>query len=82
MGLTKQYLRYSADGIFGVVASKTCNAAFVPKRPYRFVVTGGANIVNVWDIKFQRKVIYCYFIISHMPSTISKEFTKINYFCS
>lgn len=56
MGLTKQYLRYKEEGIFGVVASKLCNAAFVQRKPYRFVVTGGANVVNVWDTKFQRKV--------------------------
>jgi hypothetical protein len=56
MGLTKQYLRFASDGVFGVVAAKTCNAAYLPKRPYRFVVTGGGNIINLWDTKFQRRV--------------------------
>lgn len=71
MGLTKQYLRYSQEGIFGVVASKTCNAAFIQKRPYRFVVTGGANIVNVWDIKFQRRVSFIAEIGEHILILIS-----------
>ncbi|CAL8082924.1 unnamed protein product [Orchesella dallaii] len=55
MGLTKQYLRFESAGIFGVVAAKTCNTAYL-KPQSRFVATGGVNVVLVWDTRLQRKV--------------------------
>jgi hypothetical protein len=57
-GLTKQYLRFAPEGIFGIVASKFCNAAYlsVEGKPVRFVVTGGTTVLNVWDTRLQRKV--------------------------
>jgi hypothetical protein len=54
MGLTKQYLRYTSSGIFGVVAAKDCNAVYL--RPNRFVAAGGTNIITLWDTRLERKV--------------------------
>ena len=54
MGLTKQYLRYTPSGIFGVVAAKDCNAVYL--QPNRFIATGGTHMVTLWDTRIQRKV--------------------------
>lgn len=55
MGLTKQYLRFASAGVFGVVAAKTCNAAYL--RPqHRFIAAGGTNVVNIMDTRLQKKV--------------------------
>ncbi|CAG7719401.1 unnamed protein product [Allacma fusca] len=54
MGVTKQYLRFSPTGIFGVVAAKNCNAVYL--QPNRFLAAGGTHVITVWDRRLQRKV--------------------------
>jgi len=58
MGLTKQYLRYVADGVFNIIASPNCNVVFVSLHGQegRFVAVGAGEDVIVWDLRLSEKV--------------------------
>jgi hypothetical protein len=58
MGLTKQYLRYLADGVFNITASSNCNIVFVVLKGQegRYVAVGTSEDVTVWDLRLAEKV--------------------------
>ncbi|XP_068122402.1 WD repeat-containing protein 3 isoform X2 [Hyperolius riggenbachi] len=59
MGLTKQYLRYAASAVFGVIASQKSNVCFVTLRGEkgRYVAVGACEHVFIWDTRKGEKVL-------------------------
>ncbi|CAN9498465.1 unnamed protein product [Ophioblennius macclurei] len=60
MGLTKQYLRYVASAVFGVIGSQKANIAFVTLRggeKGRYVAVAACEHVFVWDVRKGEKVL-------------------------
>ncbi|XP_072441340.1 WD repeat-containing protein 3 [Chiloscyllium punctatum] len=59
MGLTKQYLRYVASAVFGVIASQKANITFVQLRGERgrYVAVAACEHVFIWDIRKGEKVL-------------------------
>ncbi|XP_038657917.1 WD repeat-containing protein 3 [Scyliorhinus canicula] len=59
MGLTKQYLRYVASAVFGVIASQKANITFVQLRGERgrYVAVSACEHVFIWDIRKGEKVL-------------------------
>ncbi|XP_043927966.1 WD repeat-containing protein 3-like [Protopterus annectens] len=59
MGLTKQYLRYCATALFGVIASQKANIVFVTLRgdKGRYVAVAACEHVIIWDIRKGEKVL-------------------------
>ncbi|KAK1797615.1 hypothetical protein P4O66_007909 [Electrophorus voltai] len=60
MGLTRQYLRYAAGPVFGVIASPKANVAFVTLRGgerARYAAVGACEHVFVWDLRTAEKVL-------------------------
>ncbi|CAJ0946862.1 unnamed protein product [Ranitomeya imitator] len=59
MGLTRQYLRYAASAIFGVVAGLKCNVCYVALRGEkgRYVAVGACEHVFIWDTRKGEKVL-------------------------
>ncbi|XP_052004998.1 WD repeat-containing protein 3 [Xyrauchen texanus] len=60
MGLTKQYLRYVASAVFGVIGSQKSNIAFVTLRggeKGRYVAVGACEHVFIWDVRKAEKVL-------------------------
>ncbi|KAK6485605.1 WD repeat-containing protein 3-like [Huso huso] len=60
MGLTKQYLRYTASAVFGVIGSQKANIAYVTLRGGergRYVAVAACEHVFVWDIRKGEKVL-------------------------
>lgn len=57
MGLTKQYLRYVPAGKFNIISSPGCNVQYVKidNKAGRFVATGAAEDVAVWDSRVAEK---------------------------
>ncbi|XP_069801249.1 WD repeat-containing protein 3 [Dendropsophus ebraccatus] len=59
MGLTRQYLRYAASALFGVVASQKSNVCYVTLRGEkgRYVAVGACEHVFIWDTRKGEKVL-------------------------
>lgn len=59
MGITKQYLRYCASALFGVIASPKANIVFVTLRgdKGRYVAVAACEHVIIWDIRKGEKVL-------------------------
>lgn len=60
MGLTKQYLRYAASAVFGVIGSQKANVAYVTLRggeKGRFVAVAACEHVFIWDVRKAEKVL-------------------------
>ncbi|XP_046902747.1 WD repeat-containing protein 3 [Hypomesus transpacificus] len=60
MGLTKQYLRYAASAVFGVIGSQKANIAYVTLRggeKGRYVAVGACEHVFIWDIRKGEKIL-------------------------
>ncbi|XP_028846956.1 WD repeat-containing protein 3 [Denticeps clupeoides] len=60
MGLTKQYLRYVASAVFGVIGSPKANIAYVTLRggeKGRYVAVAACEHVFVWDVRKAEKVL-------------------------
>ncbi|XP_077149721.1 WD repeat-containing protein 3 [Ranitomeya variabilis] len=59
MGLTRQYLRYAASAIFGVVAGLKGNVCYVALRGEkgRYVAVGACEHVFIWDTRKGEKVL-------------------------
>ncbi|KAG9349697.1 hypothetical protein JZ751_028145, partial [Albula glossodonta] len=60
MGLTKQYLRYAASAVFGVIGSQKANIAFVTLRggeKGRYVAVAACEHVFIWDVRKAEKVL-------------------------
>ncbi|XP_048459068.1 WD repeat-containing protein 3 isoform X1 [Rhincodon typus] len=59
MGLTKQYLRYVASAVFGVIASPKANITFVQLRGERgrYMAVAACEHVFIWDIRKGEKVL-------------------------
>ncbi|XP_063069817.1 WD repeat-containing protein 3 [Engraulis encrasicolus] len=60
MGLTKQYLRYVATAVFGVIGSPKANIAYVTIRggeKGRFVAVAACEHVFIWDVRKGEKVL-------------------------
>uniref|UniRef100_A0A671UEI5 WD repeat domain 3 n=1 Tax=Sparus aurata TaxID=8175 RepID=A0A671UEI5_SPAAU len=54
MGLTKQYLRYAASAVFGVIGSQKANIAYVTLRggeKGRYVAVAACEQVFIWDVR-------------------------------
>ncbi|PWA15611.1 hypothetical protein CCH79_00018459, partial [Gambusia affinis] len=59
MGLTKQYLRYAASAVFGVIGSQRANIAYVTLRggeKGRYVAVAACEHVFIWDVRKGEKV--------------------------
>lgn len=58
MGLTRQYLRYGASAVFGLIASPKGNVAYVPLRGEsgRYVAVPACEHVFLWDTRRGEKV--------------------------
>lgn len=58
MGLTKQYLRYKASAVFGVIASHKANITLVQLRGERgrYVAVAACEHVFIWDIRKGEKI--------------------------
>lgn len=59
MGLTKQYLRYVASAVFGVIGSQKANIAYVTLRGGergRYVAVAACEHVFIWDVRKGEKV--------------------------
>lgn len=62
MGLTKQYLRYAASAVFGVIGSQKANIAYVTLRggeKGRYVAVAACEQVFIWDVRKGEKVRLC-----------------------
>uniref|UniRef100_A0A3Q3BAL7 WD repeat-containing protein 3 n=1 Tax=Kryptolebias marmoratus TaxID=37003 RepID=A0A3Q3BAL7_KRYMA len=60
MGLTKQYLRYAASAVFGVIGSQKANIVYVTLRGGergRYVAVAACEHVFIWDIRKGEKVL-------------------------
>lgn len=60
MGLTKQYLRYTASAVFGVIGSQKANIAYVTLRggeKGRYVAVAACEQVFIWDVRKGEKVL-------------------------
>lgn len=60
MGLTKQYLRYTASAVFGVIGSQKANIAYVTLRggeKGRYVAVAACEHVFIWDVRKAEKVL-------------------------
>ncbi|XP_061580389.1 WD repeat-containing protein 3 [Cololabis saira] len=60
MGLTKQYLRYAATAVFGVIGSQKANITYVTLRggeKGRFVAVAACEHVFIWDVRKAEKVL-------------------------
>ncbi|KAJ8350925.1 hypothetical protein SKAU_G00260550 [Synaphobranchus kaupii] len=60
MGLTKQYLRYAASAVFGVIGSQKANIAYVTLRGGergRYVAVAACEHVFIWDVRKAEKVL-------------------------
>uniref|UniRef100_A0A8C9Y067 WD repeat domain 3 n=1 Tax=Sander lucioperca TaxID=283035 RepID=A0A8C9Y067_SANLU len=60
MGLTKQYLRYTASAVFGVIGSQKANIAYVTLRGGergRYVAVAACEHVFIWDARKGEKVL-------------------------
>uniref|UniRef100_A0A3Q3FCU7 WD repeat domain 3 n=1 Tax=Labrus bergylta TaxID=56723 RepID=A0A3Q3FCU7_9LABR len=60
MGLTKQYLRYVASAVFGVIGSQKANIAYVTLRggeKGRYVAVAACEHVFIWDVRKGEKVL-------------------------
>lgn len=54
MGLTKQYLRYVASAVFGVIGSQKANLAYVTLRGGergRYIAAAACEHVFIWDVR-------------------------------
>ncbi|XP_039599660.1 WD repeat-containing protein 3 [Polypterus senegalus] len=60
MGLTKQYLRYVASGVFGIIGNQKSNIVFVTLRggeKGRYVAAAACEHVFIWDTRKGEKVL-------------------------
>uniref|UniRef100_A0A3Q4MUF5 WD repeat domain 3 n=1 Tax=Neolamprologus brichardi TaxID=32507 RepID=A0A3Q4MUF5_NEOBR len=60
MGLTKQYLRYVASAVFGVIGSQKANITYVTLRggeKGRYVAVAACEHVFIWDVRKGEKVL-------------------------
>ncbi|KAM3861701.1 WD repeat-containing protein 3 [Diretmus argenteus] len=60
MGLTKQYLRYAASAVFGVIGSQKANISYVTLRGGergRYVAVAACEHVFIWDVRKAEKVL-------------------------
>lgn len=58
MGLTRQYLRYVASAVFGLIGSQKGNIVFVTLRGEkgRYVAVPACEHVFIWDLRKGEKV--------------------------
>ncbi|XP_023390655.1 WD repeat-containing protein 3 [Pteropus vampyrus] len=59
MGLTKQYLRYVASAVFGLIGSQKANIVFVTLRGEkgRYVAVPACEHVFIWDLRKGEKIL-------------------------
>uniref|UniRef100_A0A2K5ITD2 WD repeat-containing protein 3 n=1 Tax=Colobus angolensis palliatus TaxID=336983 RepID=A0A2K5ITD2_COLAP len=59
MGLTKQYLRYVASAVFGIIGSQKGNIVFVTLRGEkgRYVAVPACEHVFIWDLRKGEKIL-------------------------
>ena len=58
MGLTKQYLRYAACGIFNVIGSSSASVVFVEFKGVKgkLCAVGACEHAFIWDLRKGEKV--------------------------
>ena len=59
MGLTKQYLRYAASAVFGIIGGQKANISYVTLRggeKGRYIAVAACEHVFIWDIRKAEKV--------------------------
>jgi len=58
MGLTKQYHRYNAAGVFSLIASGKCNVVWLnyEGRKDKYCAVGACEDVLIWDVKTGQQV--------------------------
>ena len=54
MGLTKQYLRFSPEAIFGVVGTSKANIVYT--RDHHFAAVSAVEHVFIWNLRKREKV--------------------------
>lgn len=67
MGLTKQYLRYVASAVFGVIGSQKANVAYVTLRGGergRYIAAAACEHVFIWDVRKGEKVRFFFVVTS------------------
>lgn len=73
MGLTKQYLRYVASAVFGVIGSQKANIAYVTLRggeKGRYIAAAACEHVFIWDVRKGEKVRFSAFCSRHGKLTL------------
>ncbi|KAH3725680.1 WD repeat-containing protein 3-like [Dreissena polymorpha] len=55
MGLTKQYLRYTADEVFGLVGTGKSNIVYIGAIPGKYCAVGACENVIIWDLRTGEK---------------------------
>lgn len=76
MGLTKQYLRYVATAVFGVIGSPKANIAYVTIRggeKGRFVAVAACEHVFIWDVRKGEKVCLTFLPLVHSLARDDKD---------
>lgn len=79
MGLTKQYLRYVASAVFGVIGSQKANIAYVTLRggeKGRYIAAAACEHVFIWDVRKGEKVRFSA-VCSHHQMSPSISFLSL-----
>ena len=60
MGLTKQYLRFAACGVFNVIGSSSANVVFIEFKGIKgkLCAVGSCEHVFIWDLRKGEKVAF------------------------
>lgn len=86
MGLTKQYLRYAASAVFGVIGSQKANIAYVTLRGGergRYVAVAACEHVFIWDVRKGEKVRFFRFVATlQTPSNFDRSQISTSVFLS
>lgn len=86
MGLTKQYLRYAASAVFGVIGSQKANIAYVTLRGGergRYVAVAACEHVFIWDVRKGEKVRFFRFVATlQTPSNFDRSQISTSIFLS
>ena len=56
MGLTKQYLRYLPDSVFGVVGSQRANILYLTWEGQKLCAVAACEHVFIWDLRNGERV--------------------------
>ena len=79
MGLTKQYLRYAACGVFNVIGSSSANVVFIEFKGVKgkLCAVGACEHVFIWDLRKGEKV-KLFYKVSFMQITFGDIYSIRN----